>query len=273
MKDSYNNKWFVFPKPNPTAKLRLFCFPYSGSGAFGFRTWPDHLPSDIEVCAVQLPGRENRLRERPYTRIQPLIEALMAEIPPYLDKRYALFGHSLGALIAFELARCLTDYDLPPECLIVSGRGAPQSPLRESPVHALPDKEFIERLRDFNGTPEAVLQNEELMCLLLPVLKGDFAINETYRYTNDLPLPCAISAYRGDQDPNMTFDDVADWREETTNEFTLRTLPGDHFFLHQSADQFWRMINYDLQQVMHQAKDKYKVPSISHSQILKEIPI
>ncbi len=273
MKNLYTNKWFVFPKPNPQAKLRLFCLPYSGSGAFGFRNWPENLPAHIEVCAIQLPGRENRLRERPFTRLQPLIEAIMEEIPPYLDKRFALFGHSLGALIAFEMARKLYRYDLIPECVIVSGRGAPQCPTRETPIHALSDDQFIQRLREFNGTPEAVLRNEELMCLLLPVLKADFAINETYIHTEDLLLSCPISAYRGAQDPNTPFDDVVAWREQTSGNFTLRTLPGDHFFIHQAADLFWRMLNYDLSQALPAESYKPVPQPVPNKLILKEMPV
>jgi len=255
MMDMLQNNWFVFPQPNPQAKMRLFCLPYSGSGAVAYRTWPDNLPREIEVCAIQLPGRENRLRERPFTQVQPLVDAIVAEIAPYLDKPFAIFGHSLGALIAFELARSLRRcFGELPRILLVSGRGAPDCCLREEPIHALPDDAFITRLRDFNGTSEMVLRNQELMALLLPVLRADFAINETYEYTADLPLTCPVAAYRGAKDTNMTYEDVDAWRQETSAAFRLRTLPGDHFFIHNSANLFWRMLNYDLGQVLYESE-------------------
>lgn len=245
--------WFIFPKRNDGAKLRLFCFPYSGSGAFAFRTWPENVPSQVEVCAVQLPGRENRLRERPFTRVHPLVQTIATEIEPFLDKPFVLFGHSLGALIAFELARELWHcYGVIPEHLFASARVAPQCPNRETPVYRLPDDQFIERLRDFNGTPDTVLHNKELMEMLLPVLRADFEVNESYDHTtaSASPLPCSISAFRGSQDANTPYDDVAAWGEQTSTGFTLRTLPGDHFFIQSSADLFWRAFTFDLGKVL-----------------------
>jgi medium-chain acyl-[acyl-carrier-protein] hydrolase len=242
-----DNKSFIFLKPNVQAELRLFCFPYSGSGAFAYRNWPDHLPSQVEVCAVQLPGRENRLRERAFSRLEPLIYSIASGIRPFLDKPFVLFGHSLGALIAFELARELRRcYGAMPEYLLVSARSAPQLTVRGEPVHALPHQQFIERLRDFNGTPEAVLHNDELMELLVPVLRADFEINETYEYHADTPLSCPIAAYRGAHDPNTGYEETAAWGEHTSATFTVRTIPGDHFFIHSAANQFWRILTYDL---------------------------
>src|SRR5689334_9327956 len=119
-------KWFVFPQPSPQAQLRLFCLPYAGGGISIFRTWSQYLPPTIEVCAIQLPGRENRLREPAFTQITPLIQALDAALPSLLDKPYALFGHSMGAIIAFELARLLLPRNTPLRHLFVSGRIAPQ---------------------------------------------------------------------------------------------------------------------------------------------------
>lgn len=267
MMRNLQSSWFVTPEPKPRALLRLFCLPYSGSGAFAYRSWPQNLPPQVELCAIQLPGRENRLRERPFTGVQPLVNALVPEIKPHLDKPFVIFGHSLGALLAFELARALRrSYQTLPQALLVSGRGSPRCELREEPIHALPDEQFIDRLRDFNGTSEAVLNNQELMDLLLPTLRADFAINETYQYTIDSPLPCAISAYRGDRDPNMSYDDVADWRRETEGEFILRTLPGDHFFIHNSGALFWRMLAHDLQQALKQCDSQYmKRPLLNQS--------
>jgi medium-chain acyl-[acyl-carrier-protein] hydrolase len=245
------DKWFVFQKPNAQAKLRLFCFPYSGAGAAVFRQWPDNLPRDIEVCAIQLPGREARLRETPYSQIDPLIDDLMKVIIPFLDKPFVLFGHSLGALIIFELARRLRQEQQPlPLCLSPSARVAPQVPNRERLIYNLPRQAFVERLRRFSGTPDNILENKEMMDLLLPIIRADFEINETYVYRPEPPLPCPISAFRGAKDEIMTYDDVVGWRDQTSDSFMLRTLPGSHFFINGAQSMFWQIMSHDLRQVL-----------------------
>jgi medium-chain acyl-[acyl-carrier-protein] hydrolase len=181
---------------------------------------------------VQLPGREGRLREAPFTRIEPLVQALAAELP-LAELPFAFFGHSMGALIAFELAHELARRGGPqPLLLFVSGRRAPRVPVREEPIHDLPEPQFLARLRDLNGTPEEVLQHAELMALLSPLLRADFALHETWTYREgEPPLAIGISAFGGVADPEVTREDLEAWRVETTGPFRLRMLPGDHFFL------------------------------------------
>lgn len=227
-----NDCWVMCPKPNPQANLRLFCFPYAGGGALSFRTWPNGLPTTIEVCAVELPGRGTRMRLAPFTRHDPLVEALAQALLPYLDKPFALFGHSMGGLVSFELARLIRrKYGLLPVHLFVSGRRAPQVPDPDPPIHALPEPAFKEELRRLNGTPEAVLENKELMQLLIPILRADFAVLETYVYATEPPLECPITAFGGLQDCKVSCDHLEAWRNQTSASFSLQMLPGDHFFL------------------------------------------
>lgn len=227
-----NDCWVMCPKPNPQANLRLFCFPYAGGGALSFRTWPNGLPTTIEVCAVELPGRGTRMKLAPFTRHAPLVEALAQALLPSLNKPFALFGHSMGGLVSFELARLLRrKYDLLPVHLFVSGRRAPQVPDLDPPIHALPEPAFLDELRRYNGTPEAVLENKELMQLLLPILRADFAVLETYVYTTEPPLGCPITAFGGLQDCKVSCDHLEAWRNQTSASFSLQMLPGDHFFL------------------------------------------
>ncbi len=226
------NGWVTCLEPNPQASVRLFCFPYAGAGASIFRSWLKELPPDIEICPIQLPGRENRLEETPFTRIKPLIQMLVPLLRPYLDMPYALFGHSLGALISFELARELRRQKLPdPLHLFVSGSRAPQLPDLDLPIHRLPDTEFIERLRQLNGTPEEILQNSEWMQVLLPALRSDFAMLETYFYATAEPLAYSITAFGGSCDSKVSQEALAAWRDQTKGDFTLKMFPGDHFFL------------------------------------------
>lgn len=248
------NSWITHPRLNPQAHLRLFCFPYAGGGASVFYAWSDDLPRYFEVCPIQLPGREGRLGELPFTRLSSIVPPLVQALQPYLNLPFAFFGHSLGATLSFEVARQLCRRNDPsPIHLFVSGSSAPQIPLRNPPIHQLPETEFKAELRRFNGTPEAVLENEELMQLLLPLLRADFAAHETYVYTADAPLSCPISAFGGLQDTEVSHDDLAAWQEQTRSIFTLRMFPGDHFFLHSARKLLLQSMSQDLTQSLGQS--------------------
>src|SRR5712691_623251 len=231
---SYNS-WVTCPKPNLHARLRLFCFPYAGGTASVFRAWSEHLPPEIEVCPIQLPGRESRLGEVPFSRLPPIVEALAPALRPYLDKPFAFFGHSMGALIGFELARHLRrEGQSDPIHLFVSGHRAPQLPDPNPPIHQLPEPAFIQELRRLKGTSEAVLADPDLMELVMPMLRADFAVSETYLYTPEQPLACPITAFGGLQDKEVSRGEMDAWRVQTQQSFLLCMLPGDHFFLHAS---------------------------------------
>lgn len=243
--ESRGDLWIKRPGPNPQARLRLFCFPYAGGAASLFRRWPDHLARDIEVCSVQLPGRENRVEEGLFTRLPHLIPGLADALTPQMDRPFAFYGHSMGTLIAFELARELRRRRLVgPTRLFVSGRCAPHVPDPEPPLHKLPDAEFIEGLRRYNGTPEAVLNNKELMEFLVPLMRADFELCETYEYREEAPLECPISAYAGADEPCRTM--LEDWRKQTSSGFEARLFPGGHFFVNTEMACFVRTISKSL---------------------------
>ena len=228
------DSWISFRKPGPKSRLRLFCFPSAGAGALIFRTWSDRLPADVDVCPVQLPGRGARLMERPFTRLSPLVEALAQGLAPLLDMPFAFFGHSLGTLVSFELARRIRkQYGVHPVRLFVSAGHAPQIPYRDPSIDTLPDKEFLAELRRLNGTPSELLDHEELMEIMLPILRADFALYETYVYSIEPPLNCPISAFGGLQDRRVSDSDLEAWRAQTSVSFSLQMFPGDHFFLKQ----------------------------------------
>ncbi len=229
------------------ARLRLFCFPYAGGAASVFSMWPGNLPPEVEVCPVQFPGRENRLSESPFTQLKPLVLALAQAIRSYLDKPFAFFGHSLGAVIGFELARQLRRENGPgPLHLFVSGSPAPQLPRRHPAIHQLPEEGFIKELGRINGTPEAVLHNVELMQLFLPVLRADFAMYETYHYAVDGLLDCSLAAFGGLEDSEVSRRDIEAWQDQTCGAFKLRMFPGDHFFLRSARTPLLRAISQDL---------------------------
>ena len=241
------DSWIAYRKPRPQARLRLFYFPYAGGDALIYRTWADGLPADVEVCPIQLPGRGTRLMEPLFTQLSPLLQALAQALLPLLDKPFAFFGHSLGGLVSFELARQLRrQYGVQPIRLFVSEGHAPQFPHRGLPVHTLPEGDFLTELRRLNGTPRAMLEHEELMQIALPVLRAAFAIYETCVYATELPLNCSISAFGGLRDRTVSQSDLEAWREQTHGSFSLQMFPGDHFFLHTTQPLLLRVLSQEL---------------------------
>lgn len=242
------NSWIICPKPNPHAFMRLFCLPYAGGSSVIFRLWPDSLPTNVEVCCIELPGRGNQIKSAPFTSLEPLVNAIAAAVVPHLDKPFAFFGHSMGGLLSFEVIRLLRkNYGLSPVYLFISASRAPQIPDPDPPIHALPEAEFIEELRRLNGTPAAVLENAELMQLLIPTLRADFAVLETYVYTPGTILDCAIATFGGLQDQEVSRDDLQAWGELTTATFSLQMFPGNHFFLNSMRSQLLESISQKLQ--------------------------
>lgn len=245
---SENTSWLSCYKPNPKAKLRLFCFPFAGGGSSIFRTWSMDLPDWIEVCPVQFPGRENRISEKPFEKIEQLIAPTAMALMPYFNLPFVFFGHSMGALIVYELACYLRKNKiLMPKHLFVSGRFAPDIP-DDDKFHLLPEKEFKEELRKYNGTPRAVLENQEIMQLIIPLLRADFSICETYTYTPTEPLECPISVFSGNNDHLVEVNDLPAWQKYTNNKFRIEIFEGDHFFLRNTQKQLLRAILSDLEQ-------------------------
>lgn len=211
--------------------LRLICFPYAGGGPSLFRGWPLDLLRNIEVCAVQLPGREARMKEPPIGDLTRLVADLADAIEPSLDRPIALFGHSIGGLVAFEFARELRDrYGIEPVHLFVSGCPAPQLPDGER-LSDLPDGEFLERVQRFNGTPREILGHAEMMELVMPTLRADFSLRDTYVHRPAPPLNCAISAFGGMADQAVGADKLEPWKAHTAEGFQLWLFQGDHFFV------------------------------------------
>jgi medium-chain acyl-[acyl-carrier-protein] hydrolase len=223
--------WFPTIKPHRNARLRLICFPYAGAGTAVFRAWPDTLTEAIEVRVAQLPGRSARLREDRHEQMPPLIETLAKALRPLLDRPFAFFGHSLGALVAFELARELRRQALAPIHLFVSGHIAPDLPNPAPLIHELPQEAFLRELQSLNGMPQAVLESKELLEIVLPAVRSDFTLLETYEYVPQPPLGCPITAFGGLQDPRTSKRGLESWRSQTIEKFDLVMLEGDHFFI------------------------------------------
>jgi medium-chain acyl-[acyl-carrier-protein] hydrolase len=182
--------------------------------------------------------------------LSEVVKEVALAIRPYLDRPFALFGHSLGALLAFELARRLRQEEsIGPVHLFASGCPAPQLTSREPPTHLLPEPEFLERLKTLNGTPQEILAHPELMQLMVPLLRADFELAETYNYVEAPPLTCSISVYGGLQDAEVDRVKLEAWQQQTSARFTLRLLPGGHFFLHDVEPVFLNTLTRDLLEI------------------------
>jgi len=234
--------------PQPSARLRLLCFPYAGGGTSIYRSWSAQLPPYIELCAIRMPGREGRFAEPPQRRMDRLLALLIDGVLPYLDRPVAFFGHSLGALVSFELARRLRREGLPtPMHLFVSGRRAPHLPDVREPgepaLYGLPDAELIAELRRFGGRIGAAAAAPELLELMLPTVRADFELAGTHEHRDELPLACPITAFGGLEDPAVTEERITAWRAHTRGGFALHMLPGDHFFLHGMAGSIVAQMN------------------------------
>jgi medium-chain acyl-[acyl-carrier-protein] hydrolase len=190
------------------------------------------MPSGVELCRIQLPGRESRLREPPFQDLGPLTDALLEVLEPYADTPFAIFGHSMGAVVGFELARaCKKELGREPRQLFVSAQRAPQLP-PEPNVHALPEQEFIREVRfRYGGIPDAVLREPELLALMLPLLRADLAVCESSAFSVEPRLECPITAYGGVRDKWVAPDHLPGWGDHTSADFEIELFEGDHFFI------------------------------------------
>jgi surfactin synthase thioesterase subunit len=217
----------------PGARFRLFCFPCAGASASSYAPWAAALPPDIEAFVLQLPGRSERFQEAPITDLRYLVGEIAAAIRDFLDRPFVVLGHSLGALLGFELIRQLRRQGAPmPRRLFVAGRAAPQVPDRDPPISRLPDDDFIAELRSLGGLPDQIIADRDLLGLLLPTMRADIALHEAYVYRNEAPLECPLTALGGTQDPDVSIQDLRAWRNQTVSHFELRMFDGDHFFIH-----------------------------------------
>ncbi|MCW8931893.1 MAG: alpha/beta fold hydrolase [Gammaproteobacteria bacterium] len=250
-KDSFTkktNKWLCFPKPNPEARLRLFCFPYAGGGAHIFFPWQSKLSPWIEVCAIQLPGRGTRYADKPYTHHKQIVTEVLDSMSDYMDKPYAVFGHSMGALLAYELVQEIQNRGLQQAShLFVSGRRAMHIASDAKPIYDLSEEKLISKLRQLNGTPAEVLDNKDLMSLILPVIRADFQLCDTYSHDDDYnKLAINITAFEGDNDHKAQGSHVSAWQELTNGHFESKKLAGDHFFIHSNEHLLLKFLDEKL---------------------------
>lgn len=250
--------WFIQDCPWPPANLRMICLPFAGGGASIFRTWAKSLPKGLEVCRVQLPGRENRINETALEDMDVLVDQLLKRIPPLIvDTPLVILGHSMGGLIAYELAaRMEHELGLALALLIIAGVRPPHLK-RYDPISHLPRDMFIQGLRKRKGTPEAVLQSEELMELLLPMVRADFTLAENYSPPRRPPLSTPILALCGKQDQEVSPSQMFEWQGYTNHDFRVRLFEGGHFFIRDQKEPVQREVFHHLKSLL-KPLPKYK---------------
>jgi pyochelin biosynthetic protein PchC len=229
-----SSAWIRRYNPAPHAPTRLVCFPHAGGSATFYLPVARAMAPALDVLAVQYPGRQDRRSERAIDDIRELADSVVAELKPWLDRPVALFGHSMGATVAFEVATRLERDGVVPVALVVSGRRAP-SRFRPGHVHQFDDRQMVAELRKLSGTDATLLGDEEVVRMILPAIRSDYRAVETYRYHPGPKLTCPVLTLMGDRDPEVTPDEAQAWAEHTSGRFDLRTFPGGHFYLNEHA--------------------------------------
>lgn len=231
------SKWIVPMKQQPCARMRLFCFPYSGGSARVYKPWADKLPSWIEVCGVQYPGRGMRFSEPCITTMGGMVAAIHRAITPFLDKPCAFFGHSLGGGIALDVAKKLQTEGRPIKHLIISGRRAAHLPRKRKRVTELPETEFRKEVFEMGGMSKEIAEHPELMDLISPILRSDLSISEKYVFSDAITLNSPLTAFGGEDDPLVDKDSIPAWKQHTSSEFAYHFFPGAHFFIDSDRDK------------------------------------
>jgi surfactin synthase thioesterase subunit len=239
--------WFPANPEAPNGSLRLFCIPHAGAGASIYRTWAEQMPRSILVSPVQLPGREDRFAEAPRTAIAEIADELTGAFAARLNGPYALFGHSMGALIAFEVARRMRRKGLPmPAGLVLAAHQAPHLPLARKPISHLPDAQFLNELRAMGGMPEEVFAYPELVDFVLPALRADFKACDEYVAAEEPPLDIPLAILGGWKDRYAPRHLLERWREQSLKPSTLQMFPGGHFFPNENRDLLLRALTIRL---------------------------
>ncbi|MEU8380076.1 alpha/beta fold hydrolase [Streptosporangium sp. NPDC048865] len=223
--------WLRCAFPRPGATTRLFCFTHAGGSATAYRTWSESLPPSVELHATQLPGRADRFTEPPPDDIDTLADELTGAMLPLLDRRFALFGHSMGATLAYEVTRRLEVRGIAPARLFVSGARAPHDSRHRPAISEYDDERFVAELAKLGGTEAEVLSHRAMREIVLPYVRADFRLLEAYRHRPGPPLHTPLSVLVGDADPVVTPAQAKSWETCTSSGFSLTVLPGDHFYL------------------------------------------
>lgn len=235
---------------NVKNKIRLIIFPYAGGSASVFKQWGNSLSTDIEICSIQLPGREDRYQEKPFTEIESYIKEFSGYFQGLSDLPFVFFGHSLGALFCYEVCRYLEKNDLPlPLHVFISGASPPRK-FETNEIKEYNDEELKKELISLNGIPEEFKKNENLLKLFLPVIRSDIALLETYDYKDDYKFSMPISVFGGALDRSVPVADLQEWNRLSDDYCKIYTFTGDHFFIFSEQDKLLSEINREMKYLL-----------------------
>ncbi len=247
------NPWVHITEEKPNAKMRLFTFHYAGGARSLYRSWHESLAADVEICAIQLPGREDRLNETPYRDFFPMIQALGQNVAPFLDRPYAFFGHCMGGLTSFELTRQLRRQGARlPEHMFISSFIGPHipRPQRRSVIFNIPEGMVDDFFVELGGTPPEVLENLGLMTLARVVMDADLDLLRAYEYIDEAPLDIPISTFGAVQDKLVIIEEIEEWKKQTTKEYDLTMFPGNHFYMQTHREYLMRILGDQLMRIL-----------------------
>jgi surfactin synthase thioesterase subunit len=230
-------------------KVRVLCLPPAGGGAHVYRRWPDRLPSHVGVVAVELPGHGSRMAEPPVTSLDELVRGLRDEVESLLDTPMVVFGHSMGAIVGFELCRVIRrGRDWRPAGFVAAGCDAPDTLVRKEYAGRMTDAGIARFLRDMGGTPAAILGNEKYLAMLRPVIRADLMVLAGRLPVAERPLGCPVRVYLGSEDRTMTTEAACGWAPESAGNFAIHTFPGSHFFVQESEELVLDRLQHDIRE-------------------------
>lgn len=228
------------------SSIDLFCFPYAGSGASIFYSWANYLNPKINIYGFLAPGKEDRISEELIVDLNTLVQNAVEELKQIINKPFVLFGHSMGSVLAFEIAKTLESETITPELVILSGRPPPRFGLKMNPISHLGDKELIAELHKLEGTDTRILENDELMELLLPIIRADFRISEAYKSSASLKINSPMIAIGSEEDPWLNVAEFSEWKDYSNSTTKIHFFPGGHFYLREHIDLLTAFLNTEI---------------------------
>ena len=235
--------WIQYQKTSDDPSMRIFCFPYAGGSALFYARWFRYLDENAEVFPIQLPGRESRIDEPLLRVMSVVINKIVEEISPYMTENTAFLGHSMGSMIAYEVARTLSERNMPmPKHIFLSGAVPPDMIGECEKIHMLSDEQFCEKLKGYESITSELMKYPEFFKFFLPVIKADFELIETYRFDKKWKMPCPVTVFSGTEDPYVPENALAQWGRFCEQEPQIITYSGNHFFLKEHTAEICRVI-------------------------------
>jgi len=252
---SENPQFTSGEKSTQRQRINLICLPFAGASIYSYRDITTQIADFINIIPVELPGRGQRISEPLLSDIHKIVDDAFLQIKAHINIPYAIYGHSLGTLLGFLLVKRILNEDLPqPIHLFFSGRGGPSVQDKDKHIHALPKKEFIKKLQEYEGSPQEILNDESIMEFFEPVLRADFKAVSNYPYNEDTPFNIPITVMIGTTE-NTTYKEAMKWQDETSKEISLRQFPGGHFFIYQHSQEIGRIFSHTLQHFLEIISD------------------